>query len=467
MAHRSLLVTLAAVLVGGAAAAAALAWHPALPAGERPAAASFDPALVARGATLAALGNCAGCHSAPGRAPLAGGLPVETPFGAVYASNITPDPGTGIGLWSEAAFRRAMREGIDREGRNLYPAFPYNHYTLVTDADDGALYAYLMTREAAASPVPPPALPFPLNLRAVMAGWNLLFFRAGAFAADPAHDADWNRGAYLVEGLGHCGACHTPHGPLGQEKAGEHLAGGAAEGWSAYALNAASPAPVPWTVDAMAFYLRHGWQDEHGVARGPMALVTANLGRVPEADARAMASYLVSLMGHPSDPAPPVPARPAPGLPPASAGSQVAVAGSQVAVAGSQVAAVGGRGRALYAGACASCHDAGRALPYGGLALSLSTALRAPDPTNLVVVTLHGLAAPAGAAGSVMPGFAGALDDDDLAALLSYLRADIAGAPAWPDLAGTIGRVRRRDATLVASDGTGDAPADTQVRIAR
>ena len=452
MTRRTLLLSLlAAVLVAGGAALA-LAWHPALPAVDRPSADRFDPALVRRGATLAALGNCAGCHSAPGRAPFAGGLPVETPFGAVYASNITPDPEAGIGRWSEEAFRRAMRRGIDREGRNLYPAFPYNHYTLVTDADDDALYAYLMTRPAAAAAVPAPALPFPLNVRAVMAGWNLLFFRSGAFAPDPAHDAAWNRGAYLVEGLGHCGACHTPHGPLGQEEAGAHLAGGAAEGWTAYALNAASPAPVPWTVDAMAFYLRHGWQADHGVARGPMALVTANLGTVPEAEARAMATYLVSLMGRPAGTAPP----PAPsGLPAASAGSQVAVAAGP------------GRGAALYAGACASCHDSGRALPYGGLKLDRSTALHAPDPTNLVVVTLHGLPAPAGAAGPVMPGFAGALDDDDLAALLAYLRAEVARAPAWPDVAGTIRRVRARDATLVASDGVGPAPADPQVRIAR
>ncbi len=455
MASRILYGCLAAALlaVGGAAA---LAWHPSLAPVDRPAAASFDAALVKRGATLAALGNCAGCHSAPGRPAFSGGLPVETPYGAVSASNITPDPETGIGRWSEAAFRRAMRAGVDRSGANLYPAFPYNHYTLVTDADDAALYAYLMTRTAATATVPPPALPFPLNLRAVMAGWNLLFLREGPFAADPAHSPDWNRGAYLVEGLGHCGACHTPHDALGAERSGAHLAGGMAEGWNAYALDARSPAPTPWTVDAMAFYLRHGWQAVHGAARGPMALVTANLGGIPEADARAMATYVVSLMGGEArDRAPPAPE---PQLPPASAGSQVAVA---VAAAGD------GRGAALYAGACASCHESGRPLPFGGLALRLSTALHAPDPANIVTVTLHGLAAPAGAAGSIMPGYAGALDDADLAALLRFLRADIAHAAPWPDLDATIRTVRARGATLVASDGVGAAPADTQVRVAR
>ena len=448
-----------AVAVVAGSAFAALAWHPAIAPAERRAAASFDPALVRHGATLAALGNCAGCHSAPGRPAFSGGLPVETPFGAIYASNITPDPDSGIGRWSEAAFRRAMRDGVDRAGRNLYPAFPYNHYTAVTDADDAALYAYLMTRRPAGETVPPPALPFPLNLRPVMAGWNLLFFRAGAFAPDPARSADWNRGAYLVEGLGHCGACHTPHNPLGAEQR-PALGGGMAEGWTAYALNTASPAPVPWTVDSLAFYLHHGWQAEHGAARGPMALVTAELGTVPEEEAHAMAVYLVSLMGD-------VPADRVAKL--SIAASQVATprppgsAGTQVAVS----AAPDDRGARLYAGACASCHSSGRPLPFGGLNLALSSALHAPDPTSLVTVTLHGLPAPPGAAGSIMPGFDGALDAADLAALLGYLRADVAHEAPWPDLEGAIERARTRGATLVASDGTGSAPPDTQVRISR
>ena len=454
-----ILIAVGAVVVVAGSAVAALAWHPSIAPAERPAAASFDPALVRQGASLAALGNCAGCHSAPGRPAFSGGLPVETPFGAIYASNITPDPDTGIGRWTEAAFRRAMRDGVDREGRNLYPAFPYNHYTAVTDADDAALYAYLMTRRPAADPVPPPALPFPLNLRPVMAGWNLLFFRAGAFTPDPGRSPDWNRGAYLVEGLGHCGACHTPHNLLGAERS-DRLAGGVAEGWSAYALNAASPAPVPWTVDSLAFYLHHGWQAEHGAARGPMALVTAQIGTVPDEDARAMAVYLVSLMGDV----------------PAERVAKLAVAASQVTAprppgsAGTQIAVpetAQDRGAQLYAGACAACHASGRPLPFGGLNLALSSALHAPDPSNLVTVTLHGLAAPPGAAGSIMPGFDGALVDADLVALLRYLRADIAHEAPWPDLEGAVDRAHARGATLVASDGTGSAPPDTQVRISR
>ncbi len=453
---RLLSLMLAAVVVGGTGFTA-LSWHASLPVVPQPPKGAFAPALVRQGATLAAIGNCAGCHSAPGRPAFSGGAPVETPFGSIYASNLTPDLDTGIGRWSEAAFRRAMRDGVDREGRNLYPAFPYNHYTLVTDQDDAALYAYLMTRAPAHAEVSRPALPFPLNVRAVMAAWNLLFFQSGSYEPEPDRAEDWNRGAYLVEGLGHCGACHTPHGALGNEENGRKLAGGIAEGWNAYALNAASPAPIPWTIDALTFYLTHGWQAVHGVSRGPMALVTANLGRVPEADAHAMAVYLVSLMGRNS-------ADPAPRARPDAVGSPVpaASAGWQTAVA----TPTADTGAVLYEGACASCHAGGRAVPFGGLPLALSSALHAPDPSNIVTVTLHGLAAPPGEPGAVMPGFIGALDDRQIAALLAYLRDDVAHEAPWPDLDTTVKTARSRAVTLYASDGTTSAPADTHIRIA-
>ncbi len=457
MTRLKILSAAALALVAAGVAATALVWHPALPPIDR--VQSFEPSLVRRGETLAALGNCSGCHSAPDRPAFSGGLPVGTPFGAIYASNITPDPDTGIGRWSEEAFRRAMRDGVDRDGRNLYPAFPYNHYTQVTDEDDAALYAYLMTRHPASADVPPPALPFPLNIRSLMAGWNLLFFRAGAFAPDAARSPEWNRGRYLVEGLGHCGACHTPHGLFGEEKSNAALSGGMAEGWNAYALNQASPAPVPWTVDSLAFYLHHGWQTVHGASRGPMALVTANLGAVPEEESRAMAVYLVSLMRPPSaDKVAEAAAHQAQVPTPLAAPS----AGSQIAVA----SASSNRGALLYEGACASCHSSGRPLPYGGLALSLSSALHAPDPSNIVTVTLQGLAAPPGAPGSIMPGFAGALNDADLSELLAYLRADVAHEAPWPDLDAAVKKARARGATLVVSDGTGSAPADTHTRTA-
>src|ERR1700759_4166171 len=268
---------IAALLIGGGAAAFAIAWRPAIAAIEPPAPASFDTALVKRGRALAAIGNCSDCHTVRGGEAFAGGLPVPTPFGTIYSSNITPDAETGIGRWPEAAFRRAMRDGVDRDGRHLYPTFPYDHFTNVSDEDDRALYAYLMTRPAVHAPARANELPFPLDQRFVVAGWKLLFLRREPYRPDGAQSAEWNRGAYLVEGLAHCGACHTPRNALGAERVSASFSGGDVDNWHAYAINAQSRSPLPWTTDALFHYLRQGWDPDHGVARGPMAEVTANL----------------------------------------------------------------------------------------------------------------------------------------------------------------------------------------------
>src|ERR1700692_2453672 len=173
-----------ALLIGGVAAAFAVAWRPAISAIEPPAPQSFDPTLVKRGRDLAALGNCNDCHTVRGGKAFAGGLPVPTPFGAIFSSNITPDADTGIGRWSEAAFRRAMRSGVDRDGQHLYPTFPYDHFTNVSDEDDRALYAYLMTRQPVSAPAHANQLSCPLDQRVVIAGWKLLFLRHGNWQPD-------------------------------------------------------------------------------------------------------------------------------------------------------------------------------------------------------------------------------------------------------------------------------------------
>ena len=287
-------------LIGGAIAAFAVAFRPAIETSEPPAPQSFEPALVKRGRDLAAIGNCSDCHTAPGGKSFAGGLPVPTPFGAIYSSNITPDPDTGIGRWPEAAFQRAMRSGVDRAGHHLYPTFPYDHFTNVTDEDDHALYAFLMTRPAVRAPARANDLAFPFNQRFVVAGWKLLFLKRGTYKADSTQSAEWNRGGYLVAGLAHCGACHTPRNALGAEKASASFSGGDVDNWHAYAINAQSRSPLPWTTDALFNYLRYGWDSDHGVARGPMAEVTANLSSVPESDVRAIALYMTSLFGPPT-----------------------------------------------------------------------------------------------------------------------------------------------------------------------
>src|SRR5580700_5121826 len=227
----------AGLLIAGAAAAISLTCRPAFAAVDPPAPQSFDANLVKRGRELAAIGNCNDCHTVRGGQSFAGGLPVPTPFGTIYSSNITPDPETGIGRWSEAAFQRAMRSGVNREGQHLYPTFPYDHFTNVSDQDDAALYAFLMTRPAIHAPARENQLPFPLDQRVVVAGWKLLFLRPGSFQPDPSKSAEFNRGGYLVEGLAHCGACHTPRNPLGAERANASFAGGNVDNWKAYALN--------------------------------------------------------------------------------------------------------------------------------------------------------------------------------------------------------------------------------------
>src|SRR5882757_1283094 len=259
-----------------------------------PDASVYSAATIARGKQLAALGDCAVCHTSANGVLNAGGRPIETPFGTIYATNITPDAETGIGAWSYPAFERSMREGIHRDGRQLYPAFPYTHFAKATDADLQALYAYLMAQAPVRAENPKNALAFPFNLRPLLAGWNALFHQPGVFEADATRSALWNRGAYLVEGLGHCAACHSPRNALGAEKASAYLAGGFAESWEAPPLTSLSHAPIPWSEDELFAYLRTGESRLHGVAAGPMAPVVKELAALPDQDIRAMAVYLAS-----------------------------------------------------------------------------------------------------------------------------------------------------------------------------
>src|ERR1700724_1924720 len=282
---------LVAAMVG--VAAAVLPWRSIAPIA-RPDASVFSAATIARGRQLAALGDCAVCHSKADGAVNAGGRAIETPFGIIYSTNITPDVETGLGAWSYPAFERAMREGIHRDGRHLYPAFPYPHFAKATDADLQALYAYLMAQAPVRADNPKTTLALPFNWRPLMAGWNALFHRTGVFESYSTKSEIWNRGAYLVEGLGHCGACHSPRNVLGAEKASAYLAGGFAEGWEAPPLTSLSHAPIPWSEDELFAYLRTGESRFHGVAAGPMAPVVKELAALPDQDIRAIAVYLAS-----------------------------------------------------------------------------------------------------------------------------------------------------------------------------
>jgi mono/diheme cytochrome c family protein len=451
-----ILAGFAILLVLGAGAFVAYAWHSAIGPVDPPARASFDPALVSRGADLAAIGNCNVCHTAPGGEPFAGGLGIPTPFGTIYSTNITPDPQSGIGRWSEAAFIRSLREGVDREGQHLYPAFPYDHYTLVTDQDNRALYAFLMTRKAVSAASPANELSFPFNIRMLLAGWKALYFREGPLQPDSNRSAEWNRGRYLVEGLSHCGACHTPRNRLGGEQKDEYFAGAEVENWTVYPINANSPAPVPWNAESLTFYLRHGWHEHHGASRGSMAPVTANLGSIPEADVRAIAAYVSDVMGHPSQ------ARIARG----EAALATARKESDAPFAMRANSTGNGVGEAIFLSACQGCHDGRRPVPFGGLNLHLSSAVNAANAQNIINVTLFGLPAAKGEPSAIMPAYHGVLNPDQLVALLDYMRDRFSDQPAWTDTRERVTATMsgEREVPIYRMDGTTQAPPETSMR---
>jgi mono/diheme cytochrome c family protein len=277
---------------------AGISWRPAVAPVSPPAPESFAPALIERGAQLAAAGNCAGCHTAPGGSAYSGGLGLETGFGLAYSTNITPEPQTGIGNWSEQAFTRAMRKGVDREGSHLLPAFPYTHFTKLTDGDVKALYAFFMTRPAVIAPDRVNTIKFPANVRALLAGWKLLFFERGVYQNVSGKSQAWNRGAYLAEGIAHCAACHTPRNRLGAEQGKAAYAGAPFEGWLAPPLNAANPAPMPWTQQDLYDDLRTGESEAHGVAAGAMAsVVHEGFAKLPDANLKALATYFADVNG--------------------------------------------------------------------------------------------------------------------------------------------------------------------------
>lgn len=361
----------------------------------------LDGALVERGAYLARVGNCNGCHQAPGGAAYAGGRGIATPFGTVYASNLTPDDETGLGRWSAEDFWHALHDGRSKDGRLLYPAFPYPQYTLVKREDADALHAYLRTQPAVKAPNRPHALRFPYDTQAALAAWRALFFRPGEFVPEPSRPAEWNRGAYLVQGLGHCAACHAERNPLGATRDAEALGGGTipVQGWYAPSLSDPAEAGVAsWPLDEVVTLLKTGTAATASVI-GPMAEVVArSTQHWSDADARAVATYLTSL---PSQPAAPPPApRAAP--------------------------AVLERGAQLYEQHCQDCHGRqGEGL--GGVypALAGRRAVTLAEPANVIKVLLHGGYAPATAGNPRpygMPPYAHRLSDADLAAVATHVR---------------------------------------------
>lgn len=398
---------------------AALAWRPSIDPIAPPPASAFAPELVQRGADLAAVGNCAGCHTVSGGPAFAGGYAITTGFGIIHSTNITPDPKTGIGTWSEAAFRRALKEGVSQDGTHLFPAFPYDHYAKLTDADVAALYAFFMTRPPVVAEDKENTLPFPLNIRALQAGWKLLFFHPGPLVARADRSAAWNRGAYLAESLAHCSACHSPRNGLGAEITGKAYAGSVLDGRPVPALTAANEAPVPWSEAELAAYFRDA-SLYHGRAGGAMrSVVRDGLAKLPDGDIAALAVYFADIGETASR----------------AAETERAIARAQAADR-LDLARMTDADAQLYTAACAVCHynAPGRANPHRP-ELSFVTSLNAADPTALIRVILEGRK-------SQMPSYAAGFSDRDVARIAAYLRATRTGSAPWPDLERSVATVR-------------------------
>jgi mono/diheme cytochrome c family protein len=381
-----------------AARAAALVLLAALP----PLAAQADPdnyTQVTRGRALVIAGDCVACHTVPGAAPFTGGRPLQTPFGTIVAPNLTPDDDTGLGLWSADDFAHAMRDGISRGGRHLYPAFPYPYFTHMTRDDIDAMYAFLRTLPAVHNPVPRDTLPFPFDIRLLMTGWNTLFFKPGEFQPDPKRSAEYNRGAYLVEGPGHCGACHTPMNWFGANSPDQPLQGNLLQGWVAPNITDDTHAGLgTWSVDDIVEYLRTG-RNAHSQASGPMAeVVSDSTTWMSDADLHAMATYLKQ--GGAAGPAAPTP-----------------IAADDARMQ---------RGAAIYIDNCSACHTrSGQGVAHIFPSLAGDRIVQQTDPTTLLNIVLSGVQGAAtqqAPTAPAMPAFSWRLSDEQAADVITYIR---------------------------------------------
>lgn len=369
------------------------------------------PKAIEHGRYVAVLGDCAACHNdREGHRAFAGGLPLATPFGEILASNITQDKATGIGDWTEAEFVRAVRDGKGKHGRDLYPAMPYNAYTQVSDTDMHDLWLYMKTVAPVDHAVDSNQLPFPFNVRELMAGWNLLFYRRGPVAPVAGKSEAWNRGRYLVDGLGHCASCHTPKNILGGDKGREYLAGGSLEGWFAADITSNPHTGIgSWSNDDIVRYLKIGG-NRFTVAAGPMAEAVENSTQyMSDDDLGAIATYL-------KDSAP-------------------SAAQPPVAIASTDARMV--RGKQLYSDNCEACHvPSGQGVPDMIPAIVGNPAMQQTNPAVMlrsILVGNRGASTDGNPTGASMPSFDWKLTDEQVADIATYVRnADGNRASAIP-----------------------------------
>ena len=384
---------------------------------------SADDLMVQRGAYLAKVGDCMACHSAVQGKPYSGGFSMATPMGTVYSTNITPDQSTGIGSWSEQDFARALRRGISKDGHNLYPAMPYPSYAKVNDDDVTALYAYFMRGVTPVHQMNRASdIPFPLNARWPLKIWNWIFLDSAGYESKDQQNAEWNRGAYLVQGLGHCGACHTPRGVAFQEKASDErgapwLSGALVDGWFASNLTQNKTAGIGgWSDDDLIMFLKTG-ANSHAIAFGSMTEVINNSTQyMDDVDLHSIVRYLKS-------------------LPSQSDSSSATSSPNDKGAKGLGPEGAASLGSKVYAVYCMNCHG----VTGAGISPFLSPLVANPnilehDPSSLINVTLNGsheLSIGGVPAAYPMPSFSKVLDDEEIADVLTYVRGtwQNSGAP--------------------------------------
>jgi mono/diheme cytochrome c family protein len=356
-----------------------------------------DFATVERGRYLATAADCGSCHTVPGsEQPFAGGRVIETPFGVLAAPNITPDRETGIGAWTDDQFDAAVRRGISRNGARLYPAMPFPYYSRMSREDVKDIRAYLDTIKPVANAVRVNRLPFPLNLRTSMLVWDQLYFTPGEFRPDPSKSQEWNRGAYLVQGPAHCGACHTPKSVLGGDKPSEALQGYTLQGWTAPDITSGQGPLRDWSTDDIATYLKTG-HNRHAAAAGLMGeVVDLSTSKLRDSDLNAIAAYLKDVSGPAQE----------------NAGSP-----------DKETLTAGG---AIYQDLCSACHaQDGKGVPNMFPNLSEAATVKAKDPTTVLRVILQGaqtVSTERDPTGPAMPAFGWQLDDAKIAAVATYVR---------------------------------------------
>ncbi|WAT02572.1 c-type cytochrome [Rouxiella chamberiensis] len=352
-----------------------------------------------RGRYVAIAGDCVACHTAPGsKEAFSGGYAISTPFGGIFASNITPDPKTGIGNWTEREFYRAVRHGKGIDGENLYPAMPYNAYVKVSDRDMHDLWLYMRSVKPVHNSVPPTQLPFPYNIRLAMMGWNLLFFENSGFTPDLTKSAQWNRGAYLVEGLEHCGACHTPKNLIGGDT-GDYLQGSNLGEWWAPEITGNTYTGIGgWSEPQIVEYLKLG-SNHVAVASGAMAeAVTNSTQHLTDKDLHAIAAYLKAQPG--------------------SRRTQPAA----LAAGNAQMK----MGANVYEANCTACHNSdGKGIPHLAASLAGNPAILSPDASSILTTVMQGgrgAVTVGNPTSGAMPSFAWKLSDEQTAAVATYIR---------------------------------------------